>query len=155
METDGTHDYLICKELLVSFVVTELDCLQAREGVVYVCGGVHVCAEGSVWMCLVRVAIVCVWMCVCPSVLVGSCSSNIKRIGFTQQAYGLLIRIEQCSVQVEDAAAAFGFVLKALSAACCKPPCHTSRLKGPFTFWVCYIGPLYWRESRDLYGRYL
>ncbi len=53
METDGRHDYLICKELLVGFVVTELDCLEAREWVVYVCGCVClcVCVLGSVLMC--------------------------------------------------------------------------------------------------------
>ncbi len=54
METDGRHDYLICKELLVGFVVTGLDCLEAREWVVYVCGCVCVCvcSEGSALMCL-------------------------------------------------------------------------------------------------------
>lgn len=48
METDGRHDYLICKELLVGFVVTGLDCLEAREWVVYFCGCVYV------FMCVLR-----------------------------------------------------------------------------------------------------
>lgn len=79
METDGRHDYLICKELLVGFVVTGLDCLEAREWVVYVCGCVCVCVlRGSALMCL-RVGGYC--LCVdahmhvqvCPSVLLFEC----------------------------------------------------------------------------------
>lgn len=80
METDGRHDYLICKELLVGFVVTGLDCLEARGWVVYFCGCVYVSSEGGALMCPgVGGCCLCAWMpvcmceCVCPSVRMFEC----------------------------------------------------------------------------------
>lgn len=44
METDGRHDYLICKKLFVGFVVDGLDCLEEREWCRHVYArGVFVC----------------------------------------------------------------------------------------------------------------
>ena len=76
METDGRHDYLICKELLVGFVVTGLDCLEAREWAVYVCGCMCTCvsSEEIALMFPDVVAIVCVWMPACKFECVSICS---------------------------------------------------------------------------------
>lgn len=104
METDGRHDYLICKELLVGFVVTGLDCLEAGVGCIRLWVWVYVCSEGSALMCL-GVGGYC--LCVDASVFVhlfpcsnashvpAYSSNNNKIICFTLQTYGLLIRIEQ------------------------------------------------------------
>lgn len=66
METDGRHDYLICKELLVGFVVTGLDCLEAREWVVYFLG---------VCMCVLKEALGVGGYCLCVFVHLLMCLS--------------------------------------------------------------------------------
>lgn len=70
METDGRHDYLICKELLVGFVVTGLDCLEAREWVVDVCECECVCAHARMMCVNVPGCGWPVFACGCPHVSV-------------------------------------------------------------------------------------
>lgn len=64
METDGRRDYLICKELSVGFVVTGLDCSQAREWAVYVRGRVNVPGCGWLIVCVHVRASLSICLCV-------------------------------------------------------------------------------------------